>query len=77
MILYDVVTVSIPAAAVLNSWSRVYSARHWFTDVALGALYGITAAKIVNGRWRILGWRPPTVIVAPGGQASLLYSLTF
>ena len=71
------VTVVLYSGAVLNSWSRVYSARHWFTDVALGALYGITAAKIVNGRWRIFGWRPPTVIVEPGGRASLWYSMEF
>ncbi len=71
------VTVGLYSGAVLNSWSRVYSERHWFTDVALGALYGITAAKIVNGRWRIFGWRPPTVIVEPGGRATLLYGVEF
>ena len=71
------VTVGLYSGAVLNSWSRVYTERHWFTDVALGALYGITAAKIVNGRWRIFGWRPPTVIVGAGGRASLMYSLDF
>jgi len=71
------VTVGLYSGAVLNSWSRVYSERHWFTDVALGALYGVTAAKIVNGRWRIFGWRPPTVIVDPAGRASLLYSVEF
>jgi membrane-associated phospholipid phosphatase len=45
----------------------VYSNRHWFTDVVLGAVYGVTAAKLVNGEWRIFGLRPPTASVGPHG----------
>ncbi len=70
-------SITLYTGAVLNAWSRVYGQRHWFTDVAVGALYGVTAAKIVNGRWRIFGWRPPTVIVGPEGRTSLMYSMSF
>ena len=70
-------SIGLYSGAVLNSWSRVYGERHWFSDMALGALYGVTAAKIVNGKWRIFGWRPPTVIVGPDGQTNLMYSVSF
>ena len=68
------VTVAAYSLATLNSWSRVYTDRHWFSDVALGALYGITAAKIANGRWRLFGWRPPTVGIAADGGVRLTYA---
>jgi membrane-associated phospholipid phosphatase len=68
------VTVILYTGAALNSWARVYSDRHWLSDVALGALYGITAAKIVNGRWRLFGWKPPTVGIAADGGVQLGYS---
>lgn len=60
-------TVVLYTGATLNAWSRVNDDKHWLSDVALGALYGVTAAKLVNGRWRILGFRPPTVGVASDG----------
>jgi len=68
------VTVILYTGAALNSWARVYSDRHWLSDVTLGALYGITAAKIVNGRWRLFGWKPPTVGIAADGGVQLGYS---
>ena len=71
------VTILLYSAAALNSWSRVYTDKHWFSDVALGALYGISAAKIVNGRWRVFGWKPPTVGVMADGGVSLGYSYQF
>jgi membrane-associated phospholipid phosphatase len=74
---YTAISVVLYSGAVLNSWSRVYGERHWFTDVALGALYGVTAAKLVNGRWRVFGLRPPTVIVGPEGRASFGYQVDF
>lgn len=69
------VTVLLYTGATLNSWARVYTDRHWLSDVALGALYGITAAKIVNGRWRLFGWKPPTVGIAADGGVQLGYNL--
>lgn len=70
------VTIAAYSLATLNSWSRVYSDRHWLSDVALGALYGITAAKIVNGEWRLFGWRPPTVGIAADGGVTVGYDLS-
>lgn len=65
------VSITLYSLAALNSWSRVYTDRHWVSDVALGALYGITAAKLVNGRWRVFGLEPPTVGIAPDGGMML------
>jgi len=66
---HPVARVLLYTAAAANSWARIYSDRHWFTDVTLGALYGITSAKLVNGRWRLFGWRLPTVVPKDGGVA--------
>lgn len=55
------VSVVLYSGAVLNSWARVYSDRHWLSDVALGALIGVTSAKLVNGEWTVFGLRPPTL----------------
>lgn len=54
-------------AATGTALSRVHDRRHWFSDVALGAAVGITAAKFVNGRWRVFGVRAPDVVVTAGG----------
>ncbi len=67
-------SVLLYGGATLNSWSRVNGNRHWLTDVALGALYGITAAKLVNGRWRVFGLRPPRVLVGLDGGTVIQYS---
>ncbi len=55
--------------ATAVGWSRVNDDRHWLSDVAAGALVGITSAKLVSGRWRIFGLRPPSVIAAPDGMS--------
>lgn len=65
------ITIVLYTGAALNSWSRLYTDRHWLSDVALGALYGVTAAKLVNGRWRVFGLEPPTVGVAPDGSMTV------
>ncbi|MGI9038814.1 MAG: phosphatase PAP2 family protein [Gemmatimonadota bacterium] len=69
------VTIAVYTLATLNSWARVYADRHWLSDVALGALYGVTAAKIVNGNWRVFGLRPPTVGIAADGGVGVSYSI--
>lgn len=74
---HPAVTVTVYAAATLNAWARVNADRHWVSDVAAGALYGITAAKLVNGRWRLFGLRPPTVVVDPAGRAALAYHVSW
>jgi membrane-associated phospholipid phosphatase len=65
---HPAVTVVLYAGATLNAWSRVYKDRHRFSDVTLGAVYGVTAAKLVNGHWRVLGLRPPTVGIDAHGR---------
>lgn len=70
-------SVVLYSAAGLNSWSRLNSDRHWFSDVVLGGLYGVFAARIVNGRWRVFGLRPPTLLIGPEGGAGLQFSVRF
>jgi len=70
------VTIVLYTGAALNSWSRMYTNRHWLSDVTLGALYGVTAAKLVNGRWRVFGLKPPTVGVAPDGSMTVGFRVT-
>ena len=59
-------TVGLYGMATAVGWSRVNDNRHWLSDVAGGALVGITSAKLASGRWRIFGLRPPSIIVGPG-----------
>jgi membrane-associated phospholipid phosphatase len=58
-------TVGLYGVATAVGWSRINDNRHWFTDVAAGALIGITSAKLASGRWRIFGLRPPAFIAGP------------
>jgi membrane-associated phospholipid phosphatase len=60
-------TVGLYGMATAVGWSRINDNRHWLTDVAAGALVGITSAKLVSGRWRIFGLHPPSVLAGPGG----------
>ena len=61
-------TVGLYGAATAVAWSRVNDNRHWLTDVAAGALVGITSAKLVSGRWQIFGIRPPSFLASPEGM---------
>jgi membrane-associated phospholipid phosphatase len=61
-------TVGLYGAATAVAWSRVNDNRHWLTDVAAGALVGITSAKLVSGRWQIFGIRPPSFLASPQGM---------
>jgi membrane-associated phospholipid phosphatase len=61
------VTAGLYTIAAGTAWSRVYDARHWPSDVFLGAAIGITAAKLVNGRWRLFGLKSPSFLVSPQG----------
>jgi membrane-associated phospholipid phosphatase len=60
-------TVGLYGMASAVAWSRVNDNRHWFSDVAAGALVGITSAKLASGRWRIFGIKAPTIIAGPTG----------
>jgi membrane-associated phospholipid phosphatase len=61
-------TVGLYGMATAVAWSRVNDNRHWLTDVAAGALVGITSAKLASGRWRIFGIKAPSVVAAPTGM---------
>ena len=57
-------------------WSRINDNRHWISDVAAGALVGITSAKIVDGRWRLFNLHPPRVLIGPQ-QAEIAWQVAF
>ncbi len=56
---HPAVSVGAYALATATGWSRIYDNRHWFSDVALGAVFGVASAKLVSGRWTIFGLEPP------------------
>jgi membrane-associated phospholipid phosphatase len=65
------------AAATAVGWSRINDNRHWLSDVAGGAVIGITSAKFASGRWRVFGIRAPSFIVGPTGGMGLGYHTSF
>jgi len=69
-------TVGLYTLATGVGWSRINDNRHWLTDVAAGAALGITSAKLMNGRWRIFGLRPPSVLLGPS-HAGLAWKVEF
>lgn len=54
-------------AAAGTAWSRLNDHRHWCSDVLGGATIGITAAKVMEGRWRVFGLGPPKFLIDPVG----------
>jgi membrane-associated phospholipid phosphatase len=60
-------TVGLYGMATAVAWSRMNDNRHWLSDVAAGALVGITSAKLASGRWRIFGVKAPTILASPTG----------
>jgi membrane-associated phospholipid phosphatase len=70
-------TVGLYTMATGVAWSRLNDNRHWLSDVAAGALVGITSAKLASGRWRIFNFRPPSVLVGPSGRMGLGWSADF
>lgn len=68
------VTIVLYSAAALNSFARMYTNRHWLSDMAVGAVVGITSAKLVNGEWTVFGLRPPEVWT-DGRSLSMGYTL--
>ncbi len=70
-------TVGLYTMATSVAWSRVNDNRHWLSDVAAGALVGITSAKLASGRWRIFHLRPPSLLVGPRGGMGLGWSEDF
>jgi membrane-associated phospholipid phosphatase len=58
-------TALLYAGATGTAWSRLNDHKHWLSDVLAGATVGITAAKVMEGRWRIFGLGPPRFLVDP------------
>ena len=58
------------------AWSRMNDNRHWLSDVAGGAVLGVTSARVVNGRWRIFNLRPPRLLLGPE-QAQVAWQIPF
>ena len=65
------------AAATAVGWSRINDNRHWLSDVAAGAVVGITSAKFASGRWRVFGIRAPSIMTGPTGGMGLGYHASF
>ncbi len=63
-------SILLYGAAALTGWSRVNDNRHWVTDVAAGALVGVTSAKLMNGRWRVFGLTGPAFLLE-GNRAGM------
>lgn len=62
------------SAAAGTGWSRINDNRHWLSDTILGAVIGITSAKLVDGRWQIFHLHPPTFLAAPNGALGIGWS---
>lgn len=56
-------TALLYAGATGTAWSRLNDQKHWLSDVLAGATVGITAANVIEGRWRIFGLGPPRFLV--------------
>jgi membrane-associated phospholipid phosphatase len=69
-------SVGLYTLATGVGWSRINDNRHWVSDVAAGALVGITSAKLVNGRWRVFNLHPPSILIGPH-QAEIAWRMTF
>jgi membrane-associated phospholipid phosphatase len=69
-------SVGLYTLATGVGWSRVNDNRHWLSDVAAGAVLGITSAKLVNGRWRLFNLRPPSILLGPQ-TAAVAWRVTF
>jgi len=62
-------TVALYGAATGVAVARVYQEEHWLSGVAGGAAVGIASAKLVSGRWRVFGLRPPSFLIGARGPA--------
>ena len=69
-------SVGLYTLATGVGWSRINDNRHWISDVAAGALVGITSAKLVDGRWRLFHLRPPHILIGPH-QAEIAWRMSF
>ena len=71
-----VASVLLYAGAAGTGWSRLNDQRHWLSDVLAGAAVGITSAKLIDGRWRLFGLKPPRFLGSPH-EAGLAWRVEF
>ena len=69
-------SVGLYSIAAGVGWSRLNDNKHWLSDVAAGAVLGITSAKLVNGHWRIFHLHPPQVLLGPR-TAAVAWQVSF
>jgi membrane-associated phospholipid phosphatase len=69
-------SVGLYGAATGVGWSRINDNKHWLSDVYVGAVIGITSAKLVNGHWRIFNLQPPSILIGPE-HASVAWNVAF
>jgi membrane-associated phospholipid phosphatase len=69
--------VLLYTAATGTAFSRLNDNRHWLSDTFFGATLGVFTAKVVSGRWRVFGIRPPEFLVTPAGTPCLQWTGTF
>ena len=70
-------SVLLYAGATGTGWSRLNDHRHWLSDVLAGAAIGVTAGKMMEGRWRIFGLGQPHFLIDPRGGARLEWRAVF
>lgn len=58
-------SIALYTVASGTALSRLNDDRHWLSDVVAGAALGITSARLVSGRWRVFGLRPPGFLLSP------------
>jgi membrane-associated phospholipid phosphatase len=74
---------NVPISILLYTWasgaafSRVYENRHWVSDTVMGAILGITTAKLINGHWRVFDLKPPRFLISPSGAMALGWNVSF
>jgi membrane-associated phospholipid phosphatase len=71
------IQVALYAFATGTAFSRVYENRHWVSDTVLGAILGITTARLVTGRWRIFHLKPPGFLLASNGAPIVGWNISF
>lgn len=70
-------TALLYAGASGTAWSRLNDHRHWLSDVLAGAAVGITAGKMMEGRWRLFHFGQPRFLIDPRGSARLEWRAVF
>ncbi|HEU4700321.1 MAG TPA: phosphatase PAP2 family protein [Gemmatimonadales bacterium] len=74
---HPIVDALLYTFAAGTAYSRINDNRHWFSDTVAGALLGVTAGKLVSGRWRIFNLKPPSILVTPTGTPEVSFHVDF